>query len=166
MSKVATVKEAVKETLVGVEEHAELSAKNRASFHKHAQKDPQTGEVYMTEEAFVDAIAPPDEDYVSVPAYLTSRLLRGAQMSTHALMENQLLTLGRHDYRAKSSVSSMASSSVSPIANPLAKSASPTGPPSTTCCPRPTPSTRSPSAYSTSTAPAVSSTRTSAACAS
>ena len=68
MSKTATVKEAVKETLVGVEEHAELSAKNRASFHKHAQKDPQTGDAYMTEEAFVDAIAPPDEDYVSVAA--------------------------------------------------------------------------------------------------
>lgn len=63
MSKTATVKEAVKETLVGVEDHAELSAKNRASFHKHAHKDAQTGEAYMTEEAFVDAIAPPDEDY-------------------------------------------------------------------------------------------------------
>lgn len=68
MSTTATVKEAVKETLVGVEEHAELSAKNRASFLKHAQKDPQSGEAYMTEEAFVDAIAPPDEDYVSAPA--------------------------------------------------------------------------------------------------
>ena len=76
MSTTATVKEAVKETLVGVEEHAELSTKNRASFHKHAQKDPQSGEAYMTEEGFVDAIAPPDEDYVSAPAAEAALSLR------------------------------------------------------------------------------------------
>ncbi|KAL2119524.1 hypothetical protein VTJ04DRAFT_6485 [Mycothermus thermophilus] len=62
-SKVTTVKEAVKETLVGSQEPAQLSAQTRARFNRHAVKDPETGELFLGPEQFVDAIAPPNEDY-------------------------------------------------------------------------------------------------------
>jgi hypothetical protein len=73
MSGVSTVKEAVKESLVGVEEPAQLSAQTKARFNSHAIKDPQTGELYLGPDQFIDAIAPKDEDYVSLP--LSLRLL-------------------------------------------------------------------------------------------
>ncbi|KAI1847200.1 hypothetical protein JX265_011875 [Neoarthrinium moseri] len=63
MSAPTTVKEAVKESLLGIDEPSELTAKNKAAFVSGATKDPATGELYMTEEQFIDAIAPPDEDY-------------------------------------------------------------------------------------------------------
>ncbi|KAL1840215.1 hypothetical protein VTJ49DRAFT_698 [Mycothermus thermophilus] len=62
-SKVTTVKEAVKGTLVGSQEPAQLSAQTRARFTRHAVKDPETGELFLGPEQFVDAIAPPNEDY-------------------------------------------------------------------------------------------------------
>ncbi|OTA92266.1 hypothetical protein M434DRAFT_21946 [Hypoxylon sp. CO27-5] len=58
-----TVKEAVKESLLGSAEPANLSASHRASFLSNAKKDEQTGELYMGPEEFIDAIAPPNEDY-------------------------------------------------------------------------------------------------------
>ncbi|KAK8066446.1 hypothetical protein PG997_013193 [Apiospora hydei] len=63
MSVPTTVKEAVKESLLGTEEPVELSAKTRAYFVNHAVKDPESGELYMGEDEFVNAIAPQDEDY-------------------------------------------------------------------------------------------------------
>ncbi|KAL2260628.1 hypothetical protein VTK26DRAFT_5305 [Humicola hyalothermophila] len=63
MSKVATVKEAVKETLVGSTEPAQLSAQTKARFNRHAVKDAETGELYLGREQFIDAVAPPHEDY-------------------------------------------------------------------------------------------------------
>lgn len=65
MSKVATVKEAVKETLVGSKEPAQLSAQAKARFNRYAVKDAETGELCLGPEQFIDAIAPPGEDYVS-----------------------------------------------------------------------------------------------------
>lgn len=65
MSKVATVKEAVKETLVGSKEPTQLSAQTRARFNRHAVKDAETGELYLGAEQFIDAVAPSHEDYVS-----------------------------------------------------------------------------------------------------
>lgn len=65
MSKVATVKEAVKETLVGSHEPAQLSTQTKARFNRHAIKDAETGELYMGPEQFINAVAPPHEDYVS-----------------------------------------------------------------------------------------------------
>lgn len=61
------MKEVIKETLLGVEEPADLqlSAQTRATFEKNARKDEQTGELFMGEEDFVNAVAPPGEDYVS-----------------------------------------------------------------------------------------------------
>ena len=62
----ATVKEVVKESLLGTTREPQLSQQSRATFDKHAREDGSE-EPYMTEEDFVNAIAPPNEDYVSFP---------------------------------------------------------------------------------------------------
>lgn len=64
-STLATVKEGVKETLLGSEEPEQLSAQTKATFDSHARKDGETGELVMGVEEFINAIAPEDEDYVS-----------------------------------------------------------------------------------------------------
>lgn len=62
----AKVTEAVKATLVGTtEEEPGLSQQIKANFIQYAQKDETSGELYMTEEDFVNAIAPNNQDYVS-----------------------------------------------------------------------------------------------------
>ncbi len=61
----ATVTEAVKETLVGTTREPELSSQTKASFDRNARQDEEAGELYMTETEFVNAIAPATEDYVS-----------------------------------------------------------------------------------------------------
>lgn len=65
----ATVTEAVKESLLGSTTPAQLSSESRATFLKHAQQDSD-GELYMSEEDFIAAIAPPEEDYVSCSNHL------------------------------------------------------------------------------------------------
>lgn len=62
----ATVKDTVKESLIGTTREPQLSQQTKATFDQHAIKDEETGELYMTEEQFVDAIAPENEDYVSL----------------------------------------------------------------------------------------------------
>ncbi|KAJ5665364.1 uncharacterized protein N7477_007812 [Penicillium maclennaniae] len=57
-----SVKDAVKETLVGSSEDPQLSTQARFNFIRHAQKD-ENGEHFMTEEDFVNAVAPKHEDY-------------------------------------------------------------------------------------------------------
>ena len=60
------VKEGVKESLVGVEgEEQQFSAQTRAEFMQYAIQDPESSEWYLGRDEFVDAIAPPNEDYVS-----------------------------------------------------------------------------------------------------
>lgn len=61
----ATVQAQVKESLLGTTREPELSTQTRQTFDRHAKKDETTGEFYMTEHEFVDAIAPATEDYVS-----------------------------------------------------------------------------------------------------
>lgn len=61
----STVKASVKETLMGVEKEPDLSLQTKANFNKHARQDEGTGELYMTEDDFVDSIAPASENYVS-----------------------------------------------------------------------------------------------------
>ncbi|KAI1462264.1 mitochondrial carrier [Annulohypoxylon moriforme] len=63
MSTSTTVKEAVKESLLGSEEPVKLSSSHRASFLNNAAKDEQTGELYMGPDEFIAAIAPPEQDY-------------------------------------------------------------------------------------------------------
>lgn len=64
-STLTTVKEGVKETLLGTEDQEQLSAHTKATFDSHARKDEVTGELVMGPEEFINAIAPADEDYVS-----------------------------------------------------------------------------------------------------
>lgn len=59
----ARAKETLKASLVGTAEEPQLSQQVKAHFLQHARKDENTGELYMTEEDFIDAIAPRDEDY-------------------------------------------------------------------------------------------------------
>lgn len=61
----ATVTEALKEKVLGTELEPQLSAQTRNNFLQYAKKDEASGEYYMTESEFVDAIAPEGEDYVS-----------------------------------------------------------------------------------------------------
>lgn len=66
MSTAHAVKEAVKESLIGSQESAAaLSAQTKQRFNQNAVKDPETGEYHIGPEQFVNAIAPPNEDYVS-----------------------------------------------------------------------------------------------------
>ena len=69
----ATVQEAVKESLLGTTREPELSTQTRAAFDRNAKKDDENGEFYMTEHEFVDAIAPEGEDYVSFQLPVPSR---------------------------------------------------------------------------------------------
>ena len=61
----AAVKEAVKETLIGSEGPVQLSSQTKSRFNSHAIKDAETGELFMGPKEFINAVAPPNEDYVS-----------------------------------------------------------------------------------------------------
>ena len=41
---------------------------------QHATQDEETGEYFMGQEQFVDAIAPADEDYVSTSSFFSALL--------------------------------------------------------------------------------------------
>jgi len=66
----ATVKESVTEALLGLTQgptqDPQLSQQTRAAFMKRAIKDEETGEYYLGENEFIDAIAPESEDYVGL----------------------------------------------------------------------------------------------------
>jgi solute carrier family 25 aspartate/glutamate transporter 12/13 len=69
----ATVKEQVGEVLLGTSEEPQLSQLTRASFMKHALKDESTGDYYLGENEFIEAVAPESEDYVSThTCYMSS----------------------------------------------------------------------------------------------
>lgn len=62
----SSVKEAVKQSLMGSsDDELRFSHQIKANFYHHARKDDQSGELYMLEDDFINAIAPKDEDYVS-----------------------------------------------------------------------------------------------------
>ena len=69
----ATVAESVKGSLLGISLPDQLSPSSRTTFLKHARRDDETDELYMGEEEFVNAIAPPDQDYVSLALSISSR---------------------------------------------------------------------------------------------
>lgn len=66
MATATQVKEAVKETLIGTEEPVSMSAQTKTRFYQCAIKDPETGELTMGPDEFINAVAPADEDYVSL----------------------------------------------------------------------------------------------------
>lgn len=61
----STVTEAVKQSLVGSSEQPQLSHQIKSNFNQYARKDEQTGDLYMSEDDFINAVAPKQEDYVS-----------------------------------------------------------------------------------------------------
>ncbi|KAI1337483.1 mitochondrial carrier [Xylariaceae sp. FL0016] len=65
MATPTTVKEAVKESLLGTEEPSNLSASHRASFMNNAKKD-ESGQLFMGPDEFIAAIAPAEEDYSKI----------------------------------------------------------------------------------------------------
>ena len=60
----AAVKATIQESLLGTEKNPELSTQTKSTFDRHARQDEASEEAYMTEEDFVDAIAPTSENYV------------------------------------------------------------------------------------------------------
>ena len=66
----AAAKQVIKESLLGTTEEPELSQQTKATFDRNARQDEATGDYYMTEEDFVNAIAPANENYVSSRAKL------------------------------------------------------------------------------------------------
>ncbi|KAB5563055.1 mitochondrial carrier domain-containing protein [Coniochaeta sp. 2T2.1] len=73
-----TVKEAVKESLVGTKEPVQVSSQTKARFTSHAVKDPETGEPFLGPDQFIDAVAPPDEDFHKIKRDQYSILFRVA----------------------------------------------------------------------------------------
>jgi solute carrier family 25 aspartate/glutamate transporter 12/13 len=67
MAELTKAKEVVKEKLLGTQlaEDVQLSVQSKATFDKNARRDPESGELFMGEEEFINAIAPEGEDYVS-----------------------------------------------------------------------------------------------------
>jgi solute carrier family 25 aspartate/glutamate transporter 12/13 len=61
MSKVA---DQVKESLLGTTSEPQLSKATRAAFMRHALQDSESGEWFLDEKSFVEAVAPENEDYV------------------------------------------------------------------------------------------------------
>ena len=61
----ATARLAVKESLLCTTREPELSTQARATFDRNARLDETRQELCMTEEDFVNAVAPSSEDYVS-----------------------------------------------------------------------------------------------------
>ncbi|KAF1991952.1 calcium-binding mitochondrial carrier protein Aralar1 [Aulographum hederae CBS 113979] len=59
----ATVKESVTEALLGHAQEPQLSTIAKLAFSKYAVKDETTGELYLGEEEFINAVAPNSEDF-------------------------------------------------------------------------------------------------------
>ncbi|KAF2751920.1 calcium-binding mitochondrial carrier protein-like protein Aralar1 [Sporormia fimetaria CBS 119925] len=65
----ATVKDQVGEVLLGTTEEPQLSHLMRSAFMRHATKDQETGQYYLDEESFIDAVAPESEDYHKIKRF-------------------------------------------------------------------------------------------------
>ena len=61
----STVKEQVGEVLLGTTDEPQLSQLTRAAFMSHAEQD-ESGEFFLSEDQFIHAVAPQNEDFVSV----------------------------------------------------------------------------------------------------
>ena len=119
MATAVQVKEAVKETLIGTEEPVSMSAQTKTRFYQCAVKDPETGELTMGPDEFINAVAPADEDYVSLTLPCDTP---HNQLANKALLNS-----------TKSSASNTHSSSVSPTVKEPARSTCQNGLTSRTC---------------------------------
>ncbi|KAK4698090.1 hypothetical protein P7C71_g56, partial [Lecanoromycetidae sp. Uapishka_2] len=61
----ASAKTAIKESLLGTDRAPELSTQTKSTFDRFARQDESSEEAYMTEEDFVNAIAPESENYIA-----------------------------------------------------------------------------------------------------
>ena len=84
----ATAKLAVKESLLGTTREPELSQQTKAAFDRNARQDDATGEFFMTEEDFVNAIAPASENYVSFSDKFTQFRNRSRERSSADIASN------------------------------------------------------------------------------
>jgi solute carrier family 25 aspartate/glutamate transporter 12/13 len=68
MADISKARVVVKEKLLGTDqaEEVKLSAQSKTTFEKNARRDEETGELFMNQEDFINAIAPVGEDYVSL----------------------------------------------------------------------------------------------------
>ncbi|RKF83862.1 Calcium-binding mitochondrial carrier protein Aralar1 [Golovinomyces cichoracearum] len=68
MKNIARASDVVKENLLGSETHvnSQLSSLSKATFEKYAKEDPETGELYLGENEFTEAIAPKSGDYLKI----------------------------------------------------------------------------------------------------
>ena len=73
----AALSEQVGEALLGTTDEPQLSQLTHAAFMKHAQKDDATGEYFLNEDGFIEAVAPESEDYVSNCTCNVSRSITG-----------------------------------------------------------------------------------------
>lgn len=72
----ADVKGSLKSSLVGTSSpEPTLTFQIKSHFQRHSTTNKETGEQYMTEEDFINAIAPKHEDYVSCGMLISSYLL-------------------------------------------------------------------------------------------
>lgn len=145
MAEISKAKEVVKEKLLGTDqtEELKLSAQCKAAFEKHAHKDAETGELFMTQEDFIDAIAPVGEDYVSLVSVACAIYFTGAFLILEPFTDKLFSICS-----IRSSVNSMPFSSASPTDRAQARSVFPTGACSRTCSRSQTPNMRLPSAFS------------------
>ncbi|KAL6705814.1 mitochondrial aspartate-glutamate transporter agc1 [Coniothyrium glycines] len=65
----ASVTEQVGEVLLGTTDEPQLSQLTRAAFMKHAHKDEATGDYFLNQDQFIDAVAPESEDYHKIKRY-------------------------------------------------------------------------------------------------
>lgn len=70
----ATVVAKVQESLLGSEAPSSLSSESKDRFLKYARQDEEDGDFFMHSEDFVNAIAPPEEDYVSCAHQIYSNI--------------------------------------------------------------------------------------------
>ena len=130
-----------------------MSLEHRGTFANNAVTDEASGEQYLNEQGFIDAIAPQGEDYVGI-TYTRTHCTTEAPTQPRALLrrEHQLTT--RSSSSTKSNATNTRSSSLSPTV--ITKAASPykTGLSSTTSSLNRTPSMKSPSASSPTRPPA------------
>ncbi|ROW02894.1 hypothetical protein VSDG_01692 [Cytospora chrysosperma] len=78
MAKAVAVKEAVKESLIGFEEPVHISTQAKARFNANAFKDPETGELFLGPNEFINAILPPNEDFHKIKREQYTLLFRVA----------------------------------------------------------------------------------------
>lgn len=155
-----SVKDAVKESLVGSSSEPQASHQVKANFLRHARKDDATGEFFMSEDDFINAVAPKHEDYVSSGAH--SILLWHCCLAVVRCVIVVHTPANQFFFRLcsiKSSGNTTGSSSASQTVAIPESSPCPTGPPLRTSSPNPTPNMRSRSGCSTPKAPVPSSGR-------